>query len=255
VDGDPVPSGSVNTTTVVGDLWGQQNFNEGVWGGPFESAHEVNAGFAFPVVSLPSLTTGNINLVTNNQINIDNFGSRDLVGFTAVPPGFYFAVQIPASQISAVNPGGDLLIQAGAFDTFVLDASVVPTFAEATLTTGTISGSTATLDLAHPLARQTRFVGQDDDFAPFYFPFPDLLGRLVRTKIARGDIQNLFLVLRLSKSPPPGVSAAPSLIGLDGGVTNNDVPIYGLSFSSADGVTFNRSNTYNFRFSLIVAKP
>jgi len=255
VDGNPVASGSINTTTQVGDFWGQQNFNEGVWGGPFESAREVNAGFAFPVVSLPSLTTGNINLVTNNQVNLNNFGSRDQVGFTAVPPGFYFAVQIPASQISAVNPGGDLLIQAGAFDTFVFDASVAPTFGEAILTTGTVSGSTATLDLAHPLARQTRFVGQDDDFAPFYFPFPDLLGKLVRTKIARGDIQNLFLVLRLSTSPPPGVSALPSLIGLDGGVPNNDVPIYGLSFSSADGVTFNRSNTYNFRFSLIVAKP
>lgn len=255
VDGNPVASGSINTTTQVGDFWGQQNFNEGVWGGPLESAREVNAGFAFPVVSLPSLTTGNINLVTNNQINLNNFGSRDQVGFTAVPPGFYFAVQIPASQISAVNPGGDLLIQAGAFDTFVFDASVAPTFGEAILTTGTVSGSTATLDLAHPLARQTRFVGQDDDFAPFYFPFPDLLGKLVRTKIARGDIQNLFLVLRLSTTPPPGVSALPSLIGLDGGVPNNDVPIYGLSFSSADGVTFNRSNTYNFRFSLIVAKP
>jgi len=255
VDGNPVASGSINTTTQVGDFWGQQNFNEGVWGGPLESAREVNAGFAFPVVSLPSLTTGNINLVTNNQVNLNNFGSRDQVGFTAVPPGFYFAVQIPASQISAVNPGGDLLIQAGAFDTFVFDASVAPTFGEAILTTGTVSGSTATLDLAHPLARQTRFVGQDDDFAPFYFPFPDLLGKLVRTKIARGDIQNLFLVLRLSTSPPPGVSALPSLIGLDGGVPNNDVPIYGLSFSSADGVTFNRSNTYNFRFSLIVAKP
>ncbi len=255
VDGDPVAAGSINTATQVGDLWGQQNFNEGVWGGPFESAREVNAGFAFPVVSLPSITTGGINLVTNDQININNFGSRDLVGFTAVPPGFYFAVQIPASQVSAVNPGGDLLIQAGAFDTFVLDASVVPTFAEAMLTTGTVSGSTATLDLAHPLARQTRFVGQDDDFAPFYFLAPDVLGKLVRTKIARGEIQNLFLVLRLSKSPPPGVSALPALIGLDGGNTNNDVPIYGLSFSSADGVTFNRTNSYNFRFSLIVAKP
>jgi hypothetical protein len=256
VDGDPVPSGRVNRTTHVGDLWGQQNFNEGLWGGPFESAHEVNAGFAFPVVSLPSFTAGNVNLITNDQINIDNFGSRDFIGFTGVPPGFYYAVQIPASQISAVNPGGDLLIQAAAFDTSVSDASVVPVFAEATLTTGTVSGSTATIDLAHPLARQTGFIGEDDDFAPFYFPLPDVLGRLVRKKIDHGDIQNLFLVLRLSTtSPPPGVSALPALIGLDGGHATNDVPIFGLSFSSPDGVTFNRSNTFNFRFSLIVAKP
>ena len=154
-----------------------------------------------------------------------------------------------------MNPGGDLLIQAAAFDTFVVDASVVPVFAEATLATGTVNGSTATIDLAHPLARQTGFVGQDDDFAPFYFPFPDLLGKLVHLKIVHGDIQNLFLVLRLSTSPPSGVSATPPLIGLDGGNATNDVPIYGLSFSSPDGVTFTRSNTFNFRFSLIVAKP
>lgn len=255
VDGDPVPSGSVNTTTVVGDIWGQQNFNEGFWGGPFEGAHEASPGLAFPVVTVPSLTSGSVNLVTNDQININNFGSRDFVGFTGVQPGFYYAVQIPASQISAVNPNGDLMIQAGAFDTFVLDASVVPVFAEATLTTGTVSGTTATLDLVHPLARQTGFIGQDDDFAPFYFPLPDILGRLVRTKISRGDIQNLFLVLRLSTAPPPGVSASVPLIGLDGGNATNDVPIFGRSYSSPDGVTFTRTNSFNFRFSLIVAKP
>ena len=99
VDGEPVPSGAVNLTTQIGDAWGQQNFNEGFWGGPFESAHEVNAGFAFPVVTLPGITSGNVNVITNDQININNFGSRDFVGFTSVQPGFYYAVQIPASQI------------------------------------------------------------------------------------------------------------------------------------------------------------
>jgi hypothetical protein len=255
VDGEPVSSLSVNLTTQIGDIFGQQNFNAGLWGGPFESAHEVSPGFAFPVISLPSITTGNINVVTNDQININNFGSTDFFGLTSAQPGSYYAVQFPASQIAAINPGGDLLIQEGAFDTFVTDASVVPVFAEATLTTGTVSGSTAKLDLAHPLARQTGFIGQDDDFAPFFFPAPDALGRLVRTKIAHGDIQNLFLVLRLPNAPFPGVSGQPPFILLDGGNSTNDVPIYGLSYTSPDGVTFTRNNTFNFRFSLIVAKP
>jgi hypothetical protein len=250
-----VSSLSVNLTTQIGDIFGQQNFNAGLWGGPFESAHEVSPGFAFPVISLPSITTGNINVVTNDQININNFGSTDFFGLTSAQPGSYYAVQFPASQIAAINPGGDLLIQEGAFDTFVTDASVVPVFAEATLTTGTVSGSTAKLDLAHPLARQTGFIGQDDDFAPFFFPAPDALGRLVRTKIAHGDIQNLFLVLRLPNAPFPGVSGQPPFILLDGGNSTNDVPIYGLSYTSPDGVTFTRNNTFNFRFSLIVAKP
>ncbi len=255
VDGEPVSSLEVNLTTQIGDIFGQQNFNAGLWAGPFESAHEVNSGFAFPVVSLPGVTTGNINIVTNDQININNFGSADFFGLTAALPGSYYAVQFPASQIASINPGGDLLIQAGAFDTLELDASVVPVFAEAMLTTGTVSGSTATLDLAQPLARQTNFIARESDFSPFYFPLPDLLGRLVRQKIARGDIQNLFLVLRVPTPPYPGVSAKPPYILVDGGNATNDVPIFGLSFTSPDGVTFTRNNSFNFRFSLIVAKP
>ncbi|HEX3556075.1 MAG TPA: matrixin family metalloprotease [Thermoanaerobaculia bacterium] len=256
VDGEPVSSASINLTAEIGDIFGQQNFNEGFWGGPFESAREENPGLAFPVISLPGFTVANVDLVTNDQINVNNFGSRDFVGFTGVQPGFYYAVQFPASQLAAIDPGRDLLIQEGAFETFLANASVVPVFAEATLTTGTVSGSTATLDLAHPLVRQTGFIGQDSDFAPFFFPDPKGLGKLVRKKIARGEIQNLFLVLRLPvTSPFPGVSAQPPFIGLDGGNATNDAPIFGLSYTSADGVTFTRSNSFNFRFSLIVAKP
>ncbi|HEV7504570.1 MAG TPA: matrixin family metalloprotease [Thermoanaerobaculia bacterium] len=255
VDGEPVSSLSVNFTAQIGDIFGQQNFNDGFWGGPFESAHEENPGLPFPVISLPNFTVGNVNLVTNDQINIENFGSLDFFGLTSAQPGSYYAVQFPASQISSINPGGDLLIQEGTFDTFVTRASDVPVFAEATLTTGTVSGSTARLDLAHPLARQTNFIGQDKDFAPFFFPFPEALGRLVRTKIAHGDIQNLFLVLRVPTLPFPSASGQPPFILLDGGNPTNDVPIYGLSYTSPDGVTFTRNNTFNFRFSLIVAKP
>jgi hypothetical protein len=206
------------------------------------------------VGTLPSVTTPNINIVTNAQVNINNFGTRDFVGFTASPPGRYYAVQIPASQITAVNPGGDLYIQMANFDTVISDASVVPRFAEATLTTGTVSGATATVNLAHPLYRDTNFVAADNDFAPLYFPLPQVLGKAVRRGIERGDIQNLFLVLRLPTTAPfPGVSALPPFIGLDGGVAVNDVPIFGLSFLSDDGgVTFTQVANFNFRFSLVV---
>jgi len=255
VDGEPVPAGGVNFATLLGDIYGQQNFNDGFWGGPFESAHEENPGVAFPLISLPNFTVGNVNLITNDQINIENFGSTDFSGLFSAQPGSYYAVQIPASQISSINPGGDLLIQEGAFGTAGTKASDVPVFAEATLTTGTVSGSTATIDLAHPLARQTGFIGQDDDFAPFFFPFPEALGRQVLKKIDRGEIQNLFLVLRVPTAPIPTASGLAPLILLDGGNPTNDVPIFGLSYTSPDGVTFTRNNTYNFKFSLIVAKP
>jgi hypothetical protein len=255
VDGEPVSSSSISLTAQIGDIFGQQNFNEGFWGGPLESATEVQPGFGFPVLGVPGLTQSHVDFVTNNQINISNFGSRDFIGFTGQPAGSYYAVRIPASQISAINPGGNLYIQEALYDTFVVDSSVVPVFAEATLTTGTVSGTTATVDLAHPLAKVTNFIGEDNDFAPFYFPTPDLLGRLVKQKIAAGQIQNLFIVLRLPTTTPfPGVSGVPPTIGLDGGNATNDVPINGLSYISTDGVTWSQVNNFNFRFSLVVAK-
>jgi hypothetical protein len=254
VDGSPVPANSVSLNAQIGSLFGQQNFNEEFWN-LGDSAIEVQPGFALPVVGAPSLTIGHIDFVTNDQVNISNFGSRDFVGFTGQAAGSYYAVRVPASQITAVNPGGNLYIQEALYDTFVADASVVPVFAEADLVTGTVSGSTATLDLAHPLAKVTHFVGQDNDFSPFYFPFPDLLGRLVKQKIASGEIQNLFIVLRLPTTTPfPGVSALPPLIGLDGGNATNDVPINGFSYVSNDGVTWTQVTRFNFRFSLVVTK-
>ena len=256
IDGQPVPTGSVSLTAQIGGAFGQLNFNEEFWNLAHEDALEDRPGQSIPVVGIPVLTIPNINFTTNDQINLNNFGTRDFIGFTGSPAGRYYAVQIPASQIAAVHPGDDILIHAAAYDTIVSDGSVVPRFAEATLTTGTVSGSVATLDLAHPLAKQTNFIGQDGDLAPFYFSNPKNLGRKVRDGIDDGDIQNVFIVLRLPTTTPfPGVSLLPPLVGLDGGVAVNDVPIFGLSYISDDGgVTFTRVTNFNFRFQLILSE-
>jgi hypothetical protein len=255
VDGSPVPASSVSLNTQIGSLFGQQNFNEEFWG-PGEAAIEVQPGFALPVAGVPGVTRSQIDITTNDQINISNFGSRDFVGFTGQAAGSYYAVRVPAAQISAINPGGDIYIQEALYDTFHFDGSEVPTFAEAALVTGTVSGGTATLDLAHPLARVTRFIGQDNDFAPFYFPLPQVLGKQVRRGIERGDIQNLFIVLRLPTATPfPGISGLPPLIGLDGGNATNDVPINGFSYLSTNGTTWTQVTNFNFRFALVVTAP
>jgi hypothetical protein len=195
--------------------------------------------------------------VTSDSININNFGNRNAIGFTNITPGRLYAVQVPASQIAAVNPGGDLLIQGVAFDTAVVDASVAPVFAKAILTTGTVNGTTATIDLAHPLAQKSGFVGQDNDISPFYFLLPRFLGAVVQNGIESGSIQNLFIVLQLPTTTPfPGVSALPPLIGLDGGVAVNDAPIFGFSFTSIDGgANWTQVPNFNFRFSLVTSFP
>jgi hypothetical protein len=142
----------------------------------------------------------------------------------------------------------------------VEDASVVPVFAKAMLTTGTVNGTAVTIDLAHPLAEKNNFVGQDGDLSPFYFLTPRLLGAAVQKGIERGEIQNLFIALQIPTTTPfPGASGQPPFIGLDGPTPNepsNDAPIYGRSFTSSDGgATWLRLPNFNIRFSLIVSKP
>jgi hypothetical protein len=262
VDGTPTAAGNISTTCQIGAIFGQQNFNEEFYNRSREAARETRLGEIFPVLALPGLNiSSGINIVTSDSININNFGNRNFVGFTALVPGRLYAVQVPAAQIAAVNPGGELLIQGVAFDTTVANASVVPVFAKAVLTTGTVSGTTATIDLAHPLAQKNGFVGQENDLAPFYFTFPRALGAVVRNGIERGAIQNLFIVLQVPTTIPfPGVSGLPPLIGLDGaGTANglpNDAPIFGFSFSSIDGgVTWTQVPNFNFRFSLVTSLP
>jgi hypothetical protein len=119
----------------------------------------------------------------------------------------------------------------------------------------------STINLASPLAQKNGFVGQDNDFSPFYFPRPRALGAVVQMGIERGLIQNLFIVLQIPRTSRfLGVSGTPPLIGLDGSGAGdglpNDAPILGQSFSSMDGGrTWTQVPNFNFRFSLIVSRP
>lgn len=261
VDGNPVPATNINLTAQIGSIFGQQTFNEERYNRAKEGVLEVRPGQAATVNVINGQVHSGIDITTNKTININNFGTRNFVGFTGVPSGIYYAVRIPVDQVNAAITlaGGSIVFHSIAFDTFVLDASVSPIYAEAMLATGTVNanGSIATVNLAAPLRRTTGFIGADDDFAPFFLEDGHDLGKQVMAGIADGSITNLFLVLRVPTTTPyPGVSNQPPLIGLDGGVPMNDVPIFGLSYTSTDGgQTFNRLNTFNLRFSLVVSEP
>jgi hypothetical protein len=256
VDGNPVPAGSINYTAQVGSFLGQHTFNRELYNGNKEDALEKRAGEARNVPVVPGKTNAGNHIVTNATVNINNFGSRDFVGFTGASAGFYYVVRVPGAQLLGAAPA-DFSIHSAQFETIVVDSSTVPRFAEAMLTTGRVDpyGNIATIDLAEPLERAVDFVGAEIDFGVLFVKNPHETGRRVRRGLANGEFDSLFLVLRVPlETPFPGVNAFPPLIGLDGGVSMNDAPIFGLSFTSADGVTFARYTTFNFRFSLVLSE-
>lgn len=253
VDGQPVTAASISLTAQIGSIFGQQAFQEEFYNGSHEAAVETDPGAASLVLALPFHAPTGIDLVTNVNTVLRSYGSRDFIGFTGQAEKSYYAVAFPGAAIAAADPGTGLAIQAGLFNTAQADASVAERWLQAQLTTCELSGTTATVDLRHPLARDILFLAQDGDFTPFYFRQPERLGRKVLDGIANGSISNLCLVLQLPKAPFDGVSALPPLIGLDGGVAVNDVPIAGLSFVSTDGVTFDVVTNFNFMFGLEVS--
>jgi hypothetical protein len=267
VDGQPVRFDLLSYTSEIGTVFGQMAFNEEFLVGGDSDAdadeHDDPVSGARTYRVKAGKVAKNVNVVTSRTMNVDDFGTRNFFGYS-VPPGFYYAVAIPAAEVTALSQGKPFLIKAAAFDTITWDLAVVPVFSEAILTTGTFAvdpGSatgTASINLAEPLARTTGFVAQDNDLSPLFFPDPAALGAAVRARIAMGEIQNLFLVLRVPTTTPfPGVSQQPPFIGLDGvpGGTN-DVPIHNRSFYSFDdGATFYLDPFFNYRFSLRLGEP
>ena len=252
VDGSPNAAAQISFRTQIGAFYGQQNFHEEFYNNNGEGALEREPDQDKNVHVNAGQTNDNTNIITNNQITIAGFGVRTNIGFINPPPGgLIYAVQFPASQISALNGGNPTLIQMGLFDTLVLDASVPVLFARAMLTTGVINpDTTATVDLANPLDSSVAFLAQDTDFAPYYLKNPHDLSERIRVGIADGSIQNLFLVLQINPAPFPGVSNQPSLIGL-----STQAPILGRSFLSTNGgLTFNRRNDLNFRIGLVASQ-
>jgi hypothetical protein len=252
VDGSPAAAGNISFTCQIGNFFGQQNFIEEFYNNNSEATIERDPEDDKNVHVNAGQINANTNIITNNVLNISGFGARTNIGFINPPAGgFIYAVQFPASQISALNGGNPTLIQAGLIDSAVVDASAPVLFARAMLTTGVINpDTTATIDLVNPLDTSVAFLSQDTDFGPFYFKNPHDLSETIRLGIANGSIQNLFLVVQIPASPFPGVSNQPPLIGL-----SSQAPILGRSFLSTNGgLTFNRRNDFNFRFSLIASQ-
>ena len=259
VDGNPAAVTNISLTTQIGGFFGQQNFAEEFWNNNSENIIEKRIGQKKQIPVKAGAAKSGINFLTPDVISISDFGNRNFVGFTSVAPGSMYAVRIPGASVADIDPGERIAIQGVAFDTFVTDNSVAPIFANAILTTGSVNpDGSASIDLANPLQIAAGFLGQDNDFAAFYFNEPHDLGKMVRTAIDNGTIDSLFIVLQVSSSSPfAGVSGQPPFIGLDGTgtATPNDVPIFGRSFfSNNGGETWALDTRFNFRFSLLLSR-
>jgi Matrixin len=249
VDGSPAAAGNIGFTCQIGGFYGQLNFNEEFYTRQDDDL-EVRPGRRKNVHVNAGRTKDGIDIVTNNTLNISNFGALNAIGFINSPEGRYYATAIPAAQIAAFMPGENIVVHSALFHTIVVDGSVTPVFSEALLTTGTINpDGTATVDLDDPLDKTSLFVGQDNDFSPLFVQHPRQTARRIRRGIENGTITHVFLVLRIPTTTPyPGVSGQPPLVGL-----NNTGTLFGLSFISNDGVSFTPVPTFNFRFSLVLS--
>jgi hypothetical protein len=82
--------------------------------------------------------------------------------------------------------------------------------------------------ISEPLDETEGFLAADDDFGVLHFHDSKQLGDHIRKDMARGRVEDLFLVLQLRPTPFAGVSGLAPPIGLDGGVAVNDAPLFGL---------------------------
>src|SRR5215203_5834868 len=143
VDGSPNAANQISFTTQIGNFFGQQNFIEEFYNNNSEGAIERDPADAKNVHVNAGQVNFGTNITTNDVFTISGFGARTNIGFINPPAGgFMYAVQFPASQVSALNGGNPTLIQAGLFDTAVVDASVPVIFAKAWLAKGVINPDT-----------------------------------------------------------------------------------------------------------------
>jgi hypothetical protein len=262
LDGNPAGGANISVTGQIGAAYGHPDFTEELFNNQQEAVFEKRAGQGKNVVVYAGRETGGVNIVTNNTIHINNFGSEDTSGFTGAPAGRLYAVRIPASQVTAAftAAGGRASVLAANIATNTADASVPVRFAEALFTTGTIDAATGAImsvNFAQPIERQAPFQADENDLTPWFFKNPHDTGERVAELLAAGTDQ-FFIVVRVPQAPFPGGSNLPPLIGIDGPTnvpaTPNDVPNFGVSyFSDNGGATWTQREDFNFRFGLVIA--
>jgi hypothetical protein len=268
----PVPKGVVRVGVEPNDTWpdptrgttpsgiypffydGSQEFIKEYYNGAAEGRSERHLGQGLPLAAFRDRDGIDFALDDNVLLGDDDPWVNDFSGISVGPQGVLLALRIPREEVMAIASGRGLLVQAALFGTFPWISSEVAVFDGAMITTGRISvNGQATIEVAHPLARQTPFIGLDFDHTPLYVNNALALGEHVQRELPALQ-KDLFLVLAVSNviDPAyPGISRYGVLFDL----LAPDSLRRGRSYYSRDGgQTWNAENpNVSYAFSLVVA--
>ena len=243
LDGAPVSSGAISSTTQAGGFFGLQDFNEELFpqnnGNLKPRKVKVKAG---RVVSGVDHTTS----VDTNLDNFDTVGlnaSFDLDGiFSPFPAGGLLAVAWPIEELIAELDAGRLP-KGAALRTYMVEASLVAAYGDVALVPGSLDENGAVLDLDDPFVEEEDFIGQDNDYATFYFEKPRQVAGQLRTAAIQG-VTHVFVVLEINDT---FLGNFPPFVGFD----DDRADLFGRSFVSTNGGATFDPWPLNFMYRLI----
>ncbi len=103
-DDQPAGHQHINLMTLMawqlGIEVGQKTYNEAWYNSLDSGAVKRSLGTSTPVTIAAGQTVSGIDITTPKTVDIINYGSLDSLGSKTAPPGTYYAVRIPASQVT-----------------------------------------------------------------------------------------------------------------------------------------------------------
>lgn len=248
VDFFPQGAASVGAVANLGGTYGLNTFPEEFWNSTLEAAKEVGPGDSTPVtVSVATPLVTGVNFVTNKVTVVTESGGPNMSNFDDVP-GSCYAVDFPISQLLAADAGRQLPLTTGIIEGVSADQSQVCVMQQVWLAFGTVSGTTATINLALPLDTKTNFGIQQFERHPWFFERKNLAKKIFDAYRA-GSQTHVFLVAKTPNTPStPNFSNKSDRPAVD--LRSDGFVPAGLSYISTNCSTFTESPTYFWEMDL-----
>ncbi len=248
VDFFPQGVASVGAVASLGGTYGLNAFAEEFWNSTLESAKEVTPGDRTAVtVSAGTPLVSNVNFITNRITSITNSGPPNMTDFNDTP-GSCYAVDFPISQLVAADAGRGLPLTTGIIEGVSADQSQSCVMQQVWLAFGTVSGTTATINLATPLDTKTNFGIQQFERMPWFFERKNLAKKIIDA-YRTGAQTHVFLVAKTPNKPSvPNFSDKSNRPAVD--LRSDGFVPSGLSYIAADCVNFTESPLYFWEMDL-----